>query len=263
MDKECRYTEAQIIDYINNELSIEETQKFEQHLKKCNRCNTKTDDYIKLYKGFDLIKDEEVPVEVEENFLNLIKEESDKINTPDIKKSYQLSPVFLRAVAAIVLLITGVLIGMQINTNNTNTSAENEALKNEIQELKDMVMISLHQQHSASDRIQAVNYIEESNTVDEELINALINTLNTDENTNVRMTAANALKRFGKFDFVRKAYIRSLELQTDPSVQITIINILIELKEKGGIIPMQKLLIDDNAHEIVKKQAEIGIEVLI
>ena len=121
---------------------------------------------------------------------------------------------------------------------------------------------NLLKNESASQRIQAVNYTEEISIPDDKIINALVNTLKTDKNTNVRLAAVYSLARFKTNKTVKNAFIETLNKQEDPMIQIVIINMLVEMKEVKALEELKYLLKDKDLNEHVKSQAEIGIQVL-
>ena len=55
----------------------------------------------------------------------------------------------------------------------------------------------------------------------------------------------------------------SLEEQTDPLIQISLISILTEAQEKHAIKPLKKILDQDSINMDVKRQADIALEILI
>ncbi|RLD84573.1 MAG: hypothetical protein DRJ10_00835 [Bacteroidetes bacterium] len=124
------------------------------------------------------------------------------------------------------------------------------------------MVFNLLKNESASQRIQAVNYSEELSSPDSEIIEALINTLNSDKSTNVRLAAVYSLARFKTNNKVKNAFIETLNKQDDPMIQIVIINILVEMEEVKAVDELQDLLRNKDLNEQVKKQAEMGVEVL-
>ena len=70
------------------------------------------------------------------------------------------------------------------------------ALTHEVGELKEMVMLSLLEKESASDRLRAVSLTSEMNQVSDNVSKALFMTLNSDPNVNVRLAALEALIPF-------------------------------------------------------------------
>ena len=129
--------------------------------------------------------------------------------------------------------------------------------------MKQIVMLSKLDQSSPSLRIQAVNYMNEISSPDPNVINALINTMNTDENSNVRLAATTALSRFTDEDIVRDALIESLTIQDDPMVQITLINIMIGMHETKAKSYIEQIASNENTNKSVKSIAQRGIEILI
>ena len=86
--------------------------------------------------------------------------------------------------------------------------------------------------------------------------------MNTDDNSNVRMAAIQALSKFTDESAVLDALVSSLEIQTDPLLQITLINILVDLKEERAVETMKKLLEQEETHETVKKLAQKGLTII-
>jgi hypothetical protein len=116
---------------------------------------------------------------------------------------------------------------------------------------------------SASERIQVVRQTTQLPEADEELIQILVNTLNFDDNVNVRLAACQALYHFGQTPQVREAFIQSLRVQTDPNVQVALIDVLIALEEKRALREMQRLTQDSTVLEIVRLRAQQGVGKLI
>ena len=124
-------------------------------------------------------------------------------------------------------------------------------------------MMNTLQPSSASERLQVVNMIEaEKPAYSEKLLNSLFTTLNTDESPNVRYAAAQALVRFMDQKDVAIRMAESLEQQTDPLIQISLISILMEAQEKHAIKPLKKLLEQDSINTDVKKQAKIALDII-
>ena len=92
--------------------------------------------------------------------------------------------------------------------------------------------------------------------LDQELVQLLINTLNFDENVNVRLAACQALAHFENEPLVREGLIQSLKIQTDPNIQITLIEVLVFMKEKRASQAMEQLSQDKQTMDIVRLKAE-------
>jgi len=146
---------------------------------------------------------------------------------------------------------------------SNSQQAQLEQLKSEVTTLKKAAMFTMLKEESSSNRIQALNYADELDTPDENVIEILVKTLNTDKNVNVRMAAAYALSKYADQQPVCDSLVRSLSLQSDPILQVTLINILVERREKSAVTPMQKIITDDSTMDEVRNIAENGIKILI
>lgn len=167
--------------------------------------------------------------------------------------------------AAIALLLTGYWLGAMEETGPPDQRADARvqteqltAIQKEVEEMKQLLS-----QNSPSQRIKAVNHLQESGASDEELMEALIQTMHFDENVNVRMAAIRALLHFQDHPLVRKSLIQSLQIQSDPNVQLQLIDGLVGMGEKKAVPHMQELLKNKELQEVVKSRLQQGIGILI
>lgn len=133
---------------------------------------------------------------------------------------------------------------------------------NGIQDVQKRMILAMLKQESASARLQAVNYSYDMTMADDTLLNALIRTLDYDPSINVRMAAVDAVGRFGKSNLVRNSLVNSLMKQNDPSMQMAVIDMLIELRERRAIPALASLAESSQASDFVKEKAENGIKIL-
>jgi len=117
----------------------------------------------------------------------------------------------------------------------------------------------LENQQSASQRVMGATVAYELPKADDEIVNVLSKTLNEDSNTNVRLAALEALGKFYQQDHVRKILVTSLTTQKDPVVQIALIRLLVQMKEKQIVNELQKITHDGQVMKAVKDEAHSGI----
>lgn len=121
----------------------------------------------------------------------------------------------------------------------------------------------MYQNASAGERLSAVNLVSQKPLADDELdqqiIDILVYTMNNDKSVNVRMAAADALFRFRSDSRIQKALIHSIVRQKEPLMQITLIDMLVEMKAREALNEMKKMLMDSNTRDIVKERLETGI----
>jgi HEAT repeat protein len=151
-----------------------------------------------------------------------------------------------------------VAIGYWINKNQQREE-EMAALKQQMQEMRDMMMAKLDNQQSASQRMIAVSEVMEMEKPDDEIVKVLVKTMNEDANTNVRLAALEALSKFHQEPLVRKELVKSLAKQNDPVVQIALIQLMVKMKEKGVVNELQHIVDDAKSMKAVKDEAYSGL----
>lgn len=238
--------------YIEDSLSVEDKIEIESLLKNSPALRNE----LAEMKSFLLVLDNE---KMETPSANL-KLNFDKMLTQEIEnnqhKVIQLQPktdwkTYIRVAASIVIVFSAFLLGKyQSNTQSTNEKHTAQVL-------------ALLEDNSASKRILAVNNAEEFTSKDTKIIEALINRLFFDKNTNVRLAAAEALSKFSSEAIVRDALIKSLESDKNTSVQIEVIGILSKIQEKRAIKPMEKMLENEETPQYVKQQIKLNLSNLL
>lgn len=216
-----------------------------------------------LFKQMKQVGSEETKLSDEELFSRL---DAELAKEKPAGKSIQLPLKALwQMAAAVALLALGYWLGAMNTEVPAGLPAEREAqnrqlalIQQEVEEMKNLL-----NQSSPSQRIKAVNNVQETGTADEELIQVLIQTMHFDENVNVRMAAIQALLHFKERPLVRRALVQSLHIQDDPNVQLQLIDGLVEMGDKEAVPEMQELLKNKELQEVVKGRLQQGIGVLI
>lgn len=138
-----------------------------------------------------------------------------------------------------------------------------ENLSAEVSEMKEVMMLTLLDKESPSDRLKAVNLTSELPDASAKVTEALLKTLNNDENVNVRLATLEALYPYASHPEVRKGLIRSIALQESPLVQMALAEMMVTLQEKGSVQNLEKVLKNENTPPEVRERIERSIEVLI
>lgn len=229
-------------------------QEITRHLEDCSSCRRKVDEINKLLTLAANLATSEPPEEIEWNFSAALEEEKARQKNTSAFGTWQIA-------AAVALLIVGFMTGKWMTPDKTE---EVIALRSQVDLLKEISLVSPLQTYSASERIQAVNIIEEEKPgASDKLIATLMKTLNSDDSPNVRYAAAQALNRFIYKEEVRLALTASLERQSDPLIQLSLISMLVEAQERGAIRAIKNIMNQETTSPEVKKQAEVALEILI
>jgi hypothetical protein len=136
-------------------------------------------------------------------------------------------------------------------------------LVTQVQQLKEMTMLSLLEKESATDRIRAVNLTSEMDQVSQKVTTALFETLNNDPSVNVRLAALEALTPYAKQGMVREGLIRSISKQDSPLVQVALAELMAALQEKKSVDELQKIIDSDKTPADVKLRIKENMKVLI
>jgi hypothetical protein len=248
--------ESLLIDYIDGKLNSVDKHYVEQELLR-NPKSFKL--YEELKEVIHLINRRSVAEpssNLKANFSTMLEAE---IKSAKKDKVIQLNPWWYRVAAAVALLVVGLGLGFWISANNQRKAeiARINAQKERVQHLVSMI----NDTQSPAQRLRGVRAAEEEN-VTNDIIAVLVKTLNEDENTNVRMAALDALRKFYQEPVVRKALISSLPKQTDPVIQIALIQVLVEMKEKGALKSLQQIIDKEELIPAVKDEAQMGVLVL-
>ncbi|SFE75643.1 HEAT repeat domain-containing protein [Thermoflexibacter ruber] len=284
----CEEIKIHLIDLIDNNLPTELQKEVEEGLANCPDCQQEYEELKILFQTFQnqplvptpkalddnfyaFLEKEKAVERLSKSFMEIISEDTDngKVDrvdgTSDLQKAktFTFASVFtrkaslLRIAASIALLIATFFFGRQSVTEQNSEAIA--LLKQEIANTKNLVMLNMLKQASASDRIKAVSYVYEMEDADKETIDALVNVMNYDKSINVRLEAINALYYFGDKKEVRQAMTKSLRLQTEPNLQIALIETLVRLKEKEAVNEIQKLMENKQLPDIVKFKAAEGV----
>jgi hypothetical protein len=161
----------------------------------------------------------------------------------------------------VLFLILGLTAGRLLSPSPSN-NVELAGLRSEVRSMRRLVAVSLLQQQSASDRLKGVNWSSRVERPDNEVLLALLHTLKYDSNVNVRLAAVDALHQFSSEPVVRLGLIEALRMQDSPLVQIALIDLLVEIRDKQAIDILRRLKQDREQNEAVKERAEWGLRQL-
>lgn len=243
-------------DYLDGTLDMETMKKVEQHLEKCDHCQQELEEMKALFQAME---DQSIPIPSErlrtsfEATLETEKETLGKVvSLPSPDKKPNWGGNLLKIAASVALLAVSFQLGSLFQQRKADEDIA--LLRDETMQMKQTAMLSLMENQSASKRIQGVNYIEEFEQPDEAIIQALGNRLLHDENDNVRLTAFEALSKFTASETVKNVLIEALGTEKNPSIQVAIIQVLVEIQEKKAAAPMKKLLEQEDTQPFIKEQ---------
>ncbi len=201
-------------------------------------------------------------IKLDDQFYTMLAAEKKKIQPATLKFSWpQWSVLFPRLAIAASFAIIGFIGGYWLQRPGANR--EVIALTNEIGALKEMVMFSLLEKESPTERLRAVSLASDMTQVSQDVTRALFRTLNEDENVNVRLAALEALKPYVRSSQVREELVRSIAKQDSPMVQLELATLMATIQEKKSVKELQRIVESDKTPKEVKNKIRESLKVLI
>jgi hypothetical protein len=165
------------------------------------------------------------------------------------------------AAALVVMLGLGYAAGNFMHSRE-DKDKEVAELRTELRETRELAMKSLMQASSPSDRLQGVSYTTHFDRPDPQVLGALMHTLRYDSSVDVRLAALDALRRYNAQPEVREGMVNSLSKQDSPMVQIALIDMLVEMKERRAAEQIKQLEQNTKANPLVRERARWGLRQL-
>lgn len=167
-------------------------------------------------------------------------------------------PAFQFGLGALIMA-AGLGAGLLIGARGTGgVRAAN--LRGQVDDLRQTVAVALLDKPSSSDRLQGLSYTRQVNRPGRSTLDALLRTLNEDPSVSVRLAAADALYLFANGAGVRDGIRASLAKQDSPLVQVALIDLLVDLREKRAVESLRGLIGRPTVDPAVRKQAEDAIK---
>lgn len=163
---------------------------------------------------------------------------------------------------AAFLLLMGIAIGFWMSPAD-RYQQQLSALSTEVRKTRELMMLTLLEQPSATERLKAVNLTNEFNQATDLVTHALLKTLNSDGNVNVRLAALDALLKYADNAAVREGLVNAIAHQESPLVQLALAEAMEKLQEKKSVNQLEELLKKEDLNEAVKKQVQQTIQTLI
>jgi hypothetical protein len=263
----CKEVTGLLPDYLQGNASPSETAELERHIGECSACSRVLGEFEQVWERLGEIPDEEPGPELRTRFLaalkDQVKEQAPMEGTEPVsphrgRNMVSFAYLFPRLAAAAVLIAAGFLAG-----RTTNQSHDIASLNQQVSELKTLVTASIINQQSAITRIEGLSLASGVQDPDEQFLSLLLMTLNTDQDVNVRLAAVSALSNFQSNQWVRQELVKSLARENSPLVQISLIELLVEMREDTALAVFREISDDEQSLDAVRNRARWGIQQLI
>ena len=264
----CEQANKRLTGWLSDQISDAERQAIDSHLAACPGCQR---EYQQNQQLWQLMGDLPVPAAstaMRSNFYTMLETYKDTVSSEKqaapsgwlekLKALWPAQPAFQLAYSLCVLAV-GILAGFWFSQRQTPAVAyqqQIDTLSNQVQQMRQMMMLSLLDNPSASERLRAVSYTKEISDANRQVTDALLTTLNNDPNVNVRLVTLEALVQYADDPHVREGLVQSLPRQESPMVQVAMADVMAKLQEKRAIKGFRKMLKQDGLNDLVKTKIE-------
>ena len=257
-------------DYLQGSLKAEQDELVEKHIAECADCR----EDVVIWKKLSLLPVEQPSAGARERFEAMLHAyqtgRDDKASAGFAREkrgsvwNWLRSPVGAVAWSA-ALLVIGIFAGNywgNRTTHSNNGQDEIAAIRTELTNMRQMVVLSMLQQQSASERLQGVSYSRREEQLDPQVMSALVHTLRYDGSVDVRLAALDALSRHGAQPQVHKGVVDALQEQQSPLVQVALIDLMLEWRDPDAAQRLRNFVQTPNLNPTVKQRADWALSKL-
>ena len=255
------------LDYLRGTLSEDRKSEFEELLKSDVKYREQLEQLRVVWELMDEVKVPEPSQEMDHTFFAVLSNEmKNQAGKKAVLKDFldTLLGWFMKPQLAYGLLFLVLVGGYFLNIKEDTSDAPTTTVADsETEEVRGKLVLTLLEQSSANRRLEGVSEANKIGKVDDQVINALLRTLNKDPNVNVRLAAIESLTNYVDDPKVRQGLIQSIPYQESPIIQVTLANLMLALEEKESIEPFKQLLEKPELDTTVKKKIEKTITSII
>lgn len=255
-----------VMEYLDADTPEKRKREIRSELKKINYDLSQLDELEKLDKNLEVINIPSPSEKLDTEFFRIL--EAEKYNQQKNEFSFWENlynwfvekKVAQRTAFSLSLLIIGWFTGTQFTPYNNE--AKLDSLNSQVKNMKEIMMISMLDQSSPMERMKAVSFVTEMESVDTKVVSALLHTLNHDENVNVRVVTIEALAKFANVPEVRAGLVMSISNQESPIVQLALADLMVRIQEKKSVNQFKVLLAKKDLRYSVREKIEDTIKLL-
>jgi anti-sigma-K factor RskA len=264
----CEEIAELLPDYLQGSLKAPQDHLVEQHIEECADCR----EDVTIWKKLSLLPSEQPGAGSRERFEAMLDAyQTGRNEKPSADREKRRSVWnWLRSPAGAVawsaaLLVIGIFAGNYLGSKTTHSNTgqdEIAAMHTELTNMKQLVVLSMLQQQSASERLQAVSYSRREDQLDPQVMSALVHTLRYDGSVDVRLAALDALSRHGGQPQVHKGVVDALQEQQSPLVQVALIDLMVEWRDPDTAQRLRNFAQTPNLNPTVRQRADWALSKL-
>jgi hypothetical protein len=258
-------------DYFAGSLNHELDDQLEEHIHQCAACR----ESVNLWNALGRLPQEQPSPALRARFEAMLqayqgvrtqsRQEAVEPRNPGRGFSFWAAGNWLRPAAAfacvLLLLAAGFAAGRYTGPDNGHSQQELAVMRAEMSGMRQLLVLSMLQQQSASQRLEGVTWSTQAQS-DPKILSALLHTLRYDSDVNVRLAALNALSRYGDQPMVRSGLVETLHARQSPLVQVALMDVLVEKRYSEAVQQLRSLTQNPDMNPVVRKRADWALQKL-
>lgn len=242
----CEEAQSRMADAWAQTLADADEMALEAHLADCATCRAEDARLRGTWRDLALMPADEPSPRLRARFYESLSAYREGLANSRRWQPWQMA-------AGIALLIAGFGAGYFAHRE---PSSQMKELREEVASMRQLVALSLlQQQGSASERLRGVSLAYQVEPSNSEVLSALVTAMNQDSSVNVRLAAVDALRNFAGSPVTRRAAVESLSQQDTPLVQVALIDLLVDIRDRQAAPGLRKLADDNSVDDDVKERA--------
>jgi len=260
----CEKAKEQFADYLVGDIEPSAEAEIRAHIATCASCREEIEGLSALWAKLGVLPQEQPSGRLRANFYAMLGDTKQKPANRIVafwkefrsfrKPAYGFS-------FGLALLVVGIGAGALLTGGSG--SGKVAALHQELQDMRRTVALSMLDRPSATERLEGISWSAGLDKPGDKTIKALVDKLDGDPNVNVRLAAVDALYLFRADPAVKASLVRSLAKQESPLVQIALIDLLVEIRERRAADALKQLIGTAKLAPQVKEHAELGLKQII
>jgi hypothetical protein len=276
----CQRVQDNFIDYQDGSLPADESAALRAHLTNCPTCQREWAALQEMTRKLDALPAAEPSPRLRENFYAMLENAQRDADAPSpfaLARS-RIDRFFasllpeqpaMQFAFALALLVCGLLAGQRYLAQPGADPERIKDLEQQIAQTREqmsntaqLVVDSLLQQKSTTQRIQAVLTTMDQKDPHQSDLYAMLTALQTDPSINVRLSIVDGLARHADDSVVRSGVLSALPRERAPLVQVAMIELLANAREPAAESVFEKLSRDEAVDLNVRNAARRALAVM-
>lgn len=259
----CDQVREHIADYLTGILNPAEAEELNEHFARCTACKQEAAALSETWEMLGLLEQEQPSAEMRPRFYQSLEAYRQGLAAaaPASAKRRFFDWGWQGWAWSAALLVLGLGAGQWLGQRDSG-QRDMARLQDEVHNMRQLVTLSLLQQQSASERLRGVDYAFHVDQSDTQVLSALLHAVNYDPNVNVRLAAVDALRKFAASPTVRGTLDQSLVKQDSPMVQLALIDLIVDMRDKAALGSLATLERSPATDKNVKEKAQWGLSQL-